>query len=98
MMEAGWVAEVQTLLYAGHDPALSSFSAIGYRELAAHLQGEIELSEAVTLIKRVSRQFVRRQANWFKPDDPTIHWHNMTPSPLSNIEKLVKDMFLGKND
>ena len=26
------------------------------------------------LIKRNTRKYVRRQANWFKPDNPDINW------------------------
>ena len=57
----------------GYSPDLPTFSAIGYREIIPYLQGHISLDEAVTQIKRATRVFVRRQANWFKLDDPTIH-------------------------
>jgi tRNA dimethylallyltransferase len=74
MLAAGLVAEVQALLARGYSPNLPTLSAIGYREIAAYLQGDLTLEEAVAQMKRMTRQFVRRQANWFKPDDPTIHW------------------------
>ncbi len=74
MIEAGWVEEVRTLLARGYSPHLPSLSAIGYREINQYLQGEHSLEEAVVLIKRNTRQFVRRQANWFKADDPDIRW------------------------
>jgi tRNA dimethylallyltransferase len=77
MLEAGWLEEVRGLLAAGYDPELPSLSAIGYRELIRHLRGELSLEEAVTLIKRHTRAFVRRQANWFKPDDEEIHWFEL---------------------
>ena len=73
MFEAGLVDEVRALLQA-YPPDLAPFSAIGYREVIAHLAGEISLDEGIVLIKRRTRQFVRRQTNWFKPDDPNIHW------------------------
>ena len=74
MLAAGWLDEIRALLAAGYDPELPSLSAIGYRQLIQHLRGELSLDEAVTLIKRNTRAFVRRQANWFKPDDPQIEW------------------------
>jgi tRNA dimethylallyltransferase len=74
MLEAGFVEEVRDLLAAGYAPDLPSLSAIGYRQIIAYLQGEIDLEEAVMLMKRYTRRFVRRQANWFKLDDLHIHW------------------------
>jgi len=77
MLAAGWLDEVRALLAAGYAPEVPSLSAIGYRQLIQHLRGEISLEEAVMLIKRGTRVFVRRQANWFKPDDPAIHWFDL---------------------
>lgn len=74
MISAGFIEEVNTLLSKGYPADLPAFSAIGYKELINYLQGEISLDEAVTIIKRRTRQFVRRQANWFKDTDPQIQW------------------------
>jgi tRNA dimethylallyltransferase len=62
------------LLASGYSPNLPTMSAIGYGEIIQYLQGEISLDEAVALIKRNTRIFVRRQANWFKVDDDRIAW------------------------
>lgn len=77
MLTAGFVDEVRALLARGYGRNLPAMSAIGYREIAAHLAGEISLDEAITQIKRLTRQFVRRQANWFNPADPNIHWFTL---------------------
>ncbi len=82
MLSLGLVSEVQRLLDQGYAPNLPPFSAIGYREIIAYLQGEITLEEAVLLMKRQSRVFVRRQANWFKESDPLIHWFDAQNSVL----------------
>lgn len=91
MLAAGLVDEVRELLGKGYAPDLPAFSAIGYREMIAHIKGKISLAEAVELIQRQSRVFVRRQANWFKLDDPTIHWfaaESVTiPEILQTIQK-----------
>ncbi len=49
-------------------------SALGYRQLGAHLRGECDLAEAVRRLRHDTRVFVRRQANWFKADDPAVRW------------------------
>ncbi len=89
MLAAGFVAEVETLLSKGYSPDLPTFSAIGYQEIIDHLLGNTSLEEAVTIIKRRTRQFVRRQANWFKEDDPHIHWFQSGIS-VSEIETLLR--------
>lgn len=77
MIRQGFIEEVAGLLEKGYSPTLPSMSAIGYREISAYLNHEISLNEAIRLIKQRTRNFVRRQANWFKTSDPQIHWFNL---------------------
>jgi tRNA dimethylallyltransferase len=91
MIEAGLVDEVETLLNQGYSPGLPTMTAIGYGEIVAYLQGEISLDEAVILMKRRTREFVRRQANWFKEDDPEIHWFQSGADPIEVISKLITE-------
>ena len=93
MIASGLVDEVRGLLAAGYDPQLPSLSAIGYREIIAHLQGKCSLEQAVVEIRRATRNFVRRQANWFKPNDPAIHWLQPHSKTVDDLEQLVKQHF-----
>ncbi len=95
MLADGLVAEVQGLLARGYSAALPSLSAIGYGEIVTHLHGEITLEEAVMLIKRRTRQFVRRQANWFKETDPNIHWFRADAGRLDEILTLIRGFLSG---
>lgn len=90
MLEDGLVDEVRNLLEEGYSPDLSTMSAIGYGEIIQFLQGEITYDEAVTLIKRNTRTFVRRQANWFKPDDPRIKWFQASPKVVDKMEIWIR--------
>ncbi len=86
MRDAGLVDEVRDL--AAHAAGLSRTArqAIGYKEVLAHLAGEIEsLDEALDLAVRRSRQFARRQRVWFRRD-PRIIW---TPGGGRNLEALA---------
>ncbi len=89
MIADGLVEEVQRLLDAGYSSDLSTFSAIGYAEIIQFLQGEIDLEETIALIRRNTRVFVRRQANWFKPDDPRITWVDATDDVVDDIETII---------
>jgi tRNA dimethylallyltransferase len=74
MIEAGLVEEVRGLLARGYHRQLPSMSAIGYREIAAHLAGELTLAEAVQRMRQATRRLVRHQANWFRESDTSIQW------------------------
>lgn len=94
MMGAGFIEEVRELLAKGYKESLLKMGVIGYSELIAFLDGEISLEEATMLIKRNTRKYVRRQANWFKPADPEIHWLNaQDPAILQKMLDLVKVKF-----
>ncbi|MFN2235906.1 MAG: tRNA (adenosine(37)-N6)-dimethylallyltransferase, partial [Anaerolineales bacterium] len=91
MLSAGFAEEVQDLLDAGYTAELPSLSAIGYRQMVEYLQGNIDLEEAVTMMKRNTRKFVRRQANWFRLDDPNICWFQMGSETKKSIEFTIRE-------
>lgn len=89
MLASGLVEEVRGLLSRGYPPDLPAFSAIGYREIIGYLLGKMTLEEAAAQIKRQTRVFVRRQANWFKPDDPAITWFQAGPEAVDKMEGTI---------
>lgn len=72
MFERGLVAEVEHLLKGGFRKALTAPQAIGYKEVVAALDGEIEMSEAVDLIKTATRRYAKRQRTWLRRDSRLI--------------------------
>ncbi len=90
MMDAGFVEEVNMLLAKGFRPESAPMSAIGYRQIGEYLQGKLTLEDAVLKIRRLTRQFVRRQANWFKADDPEIHWIDADPDAEAKMLSLIE--------
>jgi tRNA dimethylallyltransferase len=89
MFRAGWVEEVRGLLAKGYSPRLPAFSALGYGQIMRHLQGELTLTECAAEIRRATRILVRHQANWFRPDDPEIHWLSAGPDSCNQAEQLL---------
>jgi tRNA dimethylallyltransferase len=55
----------------------SSVQAIGYKEIAMYLNGEISLENAMALVKRRSRNYAKRQFTWFKKEEG-IRWIDVT--------------------
>jgi tRNA dimethylallyltransferase len=89
MFANGFLDEVRRLEQAGFSPILPTMSAIGYRECNAILQGKLSLLEAKAQMKRATRAFVRRQANWFKLEDPDIHWFDAGKAKSEDIATLI---------
>jgi len=90
MISDGLIEEVKNLLSKGYSPDLPSMSAIGYHEISNYLQNKISYEDAIMLMKRRTRQFVRRQANWFKSNDPHIHWFVVSERVVEEITKFIQ--------
>jgi len=89
MFDQGLLEEVKGLLAKGYSPQLPTMSAIGYRECIQVLQGEMTVDEAKQEIRRATRVFVRRQANWFKLSDPELRWFEAGQTSIYEIHKYI---------
>jgi tRNA dimethylallyltransferase len=89
MIASGFENEVKRLLEMGYSSDLPSMSAIGYKQMVSYINEEISLEEAVELIKRMTRQFVRKQANWFREEDPDIRWFEMVPGVIDEVNEFI---------
>ncbi len=73
MVEAGALAEVEALLARRLDPALPAMKALGVPELAAHLEGGLDLDAAVARATQATRHYAKRQLTWFRHQMPAAH-------------------------
>jgi tRNA dimethylallyltransferase len=89
MFANGFVDEVKSLLEKGYSPTLPSMSAIGYRECTHVINEEWGIEQAKIEIRRATRVFVRRQANWFKESDPSIAWFKVENGVEKEIEIYI---------
>ncbi len=88
MIAQGLVEETRRLAEAyGWD--VPAMSGLGYKQIGAYLRGETTLEEAIAQIKRETRRFVRHQATWFRQDDPTIRWFDVSRTPPEEIVTFV---------
>jgi tRNA dimethylallyltransferase len=72
------------------DPGLSRTAqqAIGYKEIVAHLDGEMSEDDAFATIARRTRSFARRQRMWFRRD-PRITWLGAAENPCVVVPALL---------
>ena len=96
MMAAGLLREVRGLVARGYDYSLPSMSGLGYRQIGMYLRGEVGLDEAVQLIKRHTRRFVRQQYNWFRLSDEGIRWQDATRDCFEEVHALISGFVSGR--
>ena len=89
MMNAGLEEEARSLLeYKG----LNALNTVGYRELFRWFDGEISREEAISLIKRNTRRYARKQMTWWNRDND-INWFDASEEEMifSWIERRLED-------
>ena len=65
MMESGLIEEVRSLLEWLPEDA-QALQTVGYREVIAHLKGELSHEQMVADIKTHTRRYAKRQLTWFR--------------------------------
>lgn len=84
----GWLDEVRELRARPLGWSRTAAQALGYAELAAHLDGATDLDDAVEAIVVRTRQFAVRQLRWFGRD-PRISWFDVDPDAERLAERVV---------
>ena len=77
--DAGLIEEAHRLREE-FDPNLPAFSAIGYREAWAVLDGRLTMDQAIEEDTRRNVAFAKRQRTWFR-SELDITWLDATPEP-----------------
>ena len=70
MVEQGALDEVRALTARGLDPVLPAMKAVGVREFAAHLAGEMPIDAAMEAVRQATRNYAKRQLTWFRNQTP----------------------------
>ncbi|NOY92455.1 MAG: tRNA (adenosine(37)-N6)-dimethylallyltransferase MiaA [Deltaproteobacteria bacterium] len=71
MLAAGWIDEVRTII-ARHGLTPRALSAVGYREVVAHLERGLPLEETQARIVSATRRYARHQRTWFRGEPGVI--------------------------
>ena len=87
MIETGLVDEVTALLAEDKPLSKQAAAAIGYAEMIAHLNGEMDLDETVERIKINTRRFAKSQRTWFKTFD-NVNWIDVTED--DTVESMLE--------
>lgn len=91
MIERGLVDEVKSLLAEEKPLSPQARCAIGYAEIIEYINGKYALDDALELIKKNTRKFVKSQRTWFKTFR-NVSWLDIAPNePAEEIlERTVR--------
>ncbi len=86
MFEEGLVEEIRQL----QNVSLTVEGMIGVKEIRGFLNGDYDMDEAKTLLKRNTRRLAKRQLTWFRRDQ-RIRWLEIFPQGTAKIiaEKII---------
>ncbi|MDX1671878.1 MAG: tRNA (adenosine(37)-N6)-dimethylallyltransferase MiaA, partial [Balneolaceae bacterium] len=76
------------------DPGLNT---VGYKEVIAHLQGEISREQMVEDIKTQTRRYAKRQLTWFRRWD-FIHWIDLEERSRDEAVELIMKQLAAKSN
>ena len=72
MFDLGLVEETRALLEQ-YGPECRGLTALGYKQAAEWVRGEISLAAAIAATQQGHRNYAKRQATWFRRE-PQVHW------------------------
>lgn len=92
MFDEGLVNEVRHILGLGYSPELNALNSVGYKEVLAYVQGEIDLFNCKELVKQNTRRYAKRQLTWFRAEKD-IRWIEMNSGDdLSGTIDIILDV------
>lgn len=99
MLENGLLGEVESLLDNGYTRNLVSMQGIGYKELAAYVEGEYGFQDAVDRIKQGTRNYAKRQITWFRhqANGIQVDAEEVAQSPETVVEYIKNEIERRRN-
>jgi len=92
MIELGLVDEVRSLLREAKPLGQQARGAIGYAEIIAHLEGRMNLDDAVEQIKVNTRRLAKGQRTWFKTFRQ-VNWLDIEPEePPEHVIERAREL------
>jgi tRNA dimethylallyltransferase len=88
MLENGLIDEVKKLKDNGLTENYTSMKAIGYKEVLGYLNNKYDFDMLVTIIKKNTRNFAKRQLTWFRRYDNAV-WFDLDKDNFEETYKKI---------
>ena len=97
MLEEGVEDEARFLFE--HHGTCTAAQAIGYKEFYPYFRGEMSMDDAISVLKKETRHYAKRQLTWFRRNDK-MNWLNRdeftSPEELCSAAFKIIEEFLEK--
>jgi tRNA dimethylallyltransferase len=92
MFQEGFLAEVAGLKLKGYTAATNALNTVGYKEAFRYMDNAMTYDDMISLVKRNSRRYAKRQLTWFNRDK-RIKWIEIKEDTDFRFiaEKIVKE-------
>jgi tRNA dimethylallyltransferase len=84
MLAAGFMDELRALIERGVSLQSTAMQSLGYRQMLPALHDAAQMEECVTIWKRDTRRYAKRQMTWFRHQLPT-RWIPITEDTLPTV-------------
>ena len=89
MLNDGLIEEVKHLQQLGYNSELNALKTVGYKEVFAYFNAEINHDTMIDLIKQNTRRYAKRQLTWFRRD-ARIEW--MQSSGKGDLDLIAQNL------
>ncbi len=96
MLENGLLEEVEKYILPQTDNMSTALMAIGYREAVWYFKGLCTYSEMVSLLKRNTRRYAKRQLTWLRKNNEVV-WLD-SENAFCQAGQLIKERILTNED
>lgn len=87
----GFLDQTRALAAAGLPENAPGLHTLGYRELLAHLRGEMSLDQAVETIALRTRQLAKRQETWFRRVEGVTWFDLESPDEFPEVARAIAE-------
>ncbi len=87
MLESGWIEEAEAAVKKGLFNTPTAHQALGYKQIAAFLNGEFDRETLLEKLCTATWQYARRQRTWFRHQHPEAAIFNGGLDALLNLIK-----------
>ena len=91
MLKKGWIEEVRALLEL-YSQTLSPLKGLGYKQIIAYLNGDLNYENMVQEIQKKTRNFAKRQLTWFR-QEKDLNWVEVSQrrQVFQKVEEFLVD-------
>jgi tRNA dimethylallyltransferase len=91
MLDAGWLAEVESLRDAGYDSRHRAMGSLGYKQLLGVVEGRSSLTDVRASIVTATRHYSRRQRTFFRHQlrGERVEFQTAADCPWDRIESFL---------